>query len=90
MLISPVNEATAADTSLAPRLSALRGKRVGLIDNSKSKPENVERSPPFWIRSMASAMSYATANPRPPKPVAPEVIDEFARTCDLVIAGVGD
>src|SRR4029450_3198828 len=41
VLISPVNEATVAESALAPRLSSLRGKRVGLLDNSKSKADKI-------------------------------------------------
>ena len=38
VLVSPVNAATpTTDASFAARLTDLRGKRLGLVDNSKSR-----------------------------------------------------
>jgi hypothetical protein len=91
VLISPVNEATVAESALAPRLSSLRGKRVGLLDNSKSKADKM-------LDMVATILNarYGFANivrhrkPSASKPAAPEAIEELARTCDLAIVGVGD
>ena len=91
VLISPVNEATVAEPALAPRLSSLRGKRVGLLDNSKSKADKI-------LATVAAILDarYGFTNivrhrkPSASKPAAPEAIKELANTCDLVIVGVGD
>ena len=91
VLISPVNEATVAESALAPRLSSLWGKRVGLLDNSKSKADRL-------LDTVAAILNtrYGFTNivhrrkPSASKPVAPEAIKELATTCDLVIVGVGD
>jgi hypothetical protein len=91
VLISPANEATVAESALAPRLSSLRGKRVGLLDNSKSKADKM-------LDMVATILNarYGFANivrhrkPSASKPAAPEAIEELARTCDLAIVGVGD
>lgn len=92
VLISPVNEAIrATDTTFAPRLASLEGKRVGLLDNSKS---NAGR-----LLDMVATMlhtQYGFSNmvrhrkPSASKPVAPEVIAAWTHTCDLAIVGVGD
>jgi hypothetical protein len=91
VLVSPVNEAAVAESSLAPRLLELRGKRVGLLDNSKSKAGKM-------LDTVAAILNarYGFTNivrhrkPSASKPAAPEAIDELATTCDLVIVGVGD
>jgi hypothetical protein len=91
VLISPVNEATVAESALAPRLSSLQGKRVGLLDNSKSKADRI-------LETVAVILDtrYGFSNivhhrkPSASKPVAPEVIEEWTKFCDLAIVGVGD
>jgi hypothetical protein len=91
VLISPVNEAAVAESALAPRLSSLRGKRIGLLDNSKSKADRI-------LQAVAAILNtrYGFTNvvhhrkPSASKPASPEAIKELATTCDLVIVGVGD
>jgi hypothetical protein len=91
VLISPVNEATVAESALAPRLSSLRGKRLGLLDNSKSKAGKI-------LDTVAAILNaqYGFSNivrhrkPSASKPAAPEAITELATSCDLVVVGVGD
>jgi hypothetical protein len=91
VLISPVNEAEVAESALAPRLSSLRGKRIGLLDNSKSKADRI-------LQAVAAILNtrYGFTNvvhhrkPSASKPASPEAIKELATTCDLVIVGVGD
>ena len=91
VLVNPVNEAQTAESTYAPRLSELRGKRVGLIDNSKHNANKL-------LDAMAAILDaqYGFANlvrhrkPSASKPVAPVVIEELTKTCDLVIVGVGD
>jgi hypothetical protein len=91
VLISPVNDATVAESALAPRLSGMRGKRVGLLDNSKSKADRI-------LETVAAILNtrYDFTNivhhrkPSASKPASPEIIKALANTCDLVIVGVGD
>jgi hypothetical protein len=91
VLISPVNVATVAESSMAPRLPSLRGKRVGLLDNSKSKAGKM-------LDTVAAILNVQYGftdivrhrKPSASKPAAPEAIAELVRTCDLVIVGVGD
>ena len=91
VLISPVNEATVAESALAPRLSSLRGKRVGLLDNSKAKAGKM-------LDTVAAILDaqYAFSNvvrhrkPSASKPAAPEAINDLVKTSDLVVVGVGD
>ena len=91
VLIKPVNEAIPEQSSYAPRPAGLQGKRVGLLDNSKN---NAGR----FLEMVATMLNeqYGFSNivrhrkPSASKPVAPEVIEEWTKTCDLAIVGVGD
>lgn len=91
VLIKPVNEAIPEQSSYAPRPAGLQGKRVGLLDNSKN---NAGR----FLEMVATILNeqYGFTNivrhrkPSASKPVAPEVIEAWTRTCDLAIVGVGD
>lgn len=91
ILVSPLNEPEMAESICAPRLAGLRGKRVGLLDNSKSNANKL-------LDAMAAILDtqYDFAEivhyrkPSASKPVAPAVIDEIVQTCDFVIVGVGD
>jgi hypothetical protein len=80
-----------AASTCAPRLAGLHGKRVGLLDNSKNQAGQ--------LLDMVAAMLHERygctdivrqRKPSASKPAAPEVIAGFARTCDLVLVGVGD
>lgn len=92
VLVKPVNEATSEQSSsYAPRPSSLQGKRVGLLDNSKNKAGQFldmvaaildER---YGFASIVRHRKLSSA-----KPVAPEVIEDWTKTCDVAIVGVGD
>jgi hypothetical protein len=91
VLISPVNEATVAELALAPRLSSLRGKRVGLLDNSKSKADKMLETVATILNARYGFSDIVRhRKPSASKPAAPEVIEELASSCDLVVVGVGD
>jgi hypothetical protein len=91
VLVSPVNEATIAESSMAPRLSSLRGKRVGLLDNSKSKAgKMLDAVAAILNAEYGFADIVRQRKPSASKPATPEAIEELANTCDLVVVGVGD
>jgi hypothetical protein len=91
VLVSPVNEATVAESSLAPRLSSLSRKRVGLLDNSKSKAGKMLDAVAAILNARYGFTDIVRhRKPSASKPAVPEAIDELANTCDLVVVGVGD
>jgi hypothetical protein len=91
VLIKPVNEAIPEQSRYAPRPTGLEGKRLGLLDNSKN---NADR----FLEMVAQILDaqygfrHIVRHRKPPasKPVAPEVIEEWTKLCDLAIVGVGD
>ena len=80
-----------APLSLTPRPSALRGKRLGLLDNSKANSDVILRAiadildAEFGFADIFSVKKHSAS--LPPKP---EVLAELHRNADLVIAGIGD
>ncbi|MBI3329016.1 MAG: hypothetical protein HYZ81_20215 [Nitrospinae bacterium] len=91
VLVSPVNEATAAHFIFAPRLPDLHRRRVGLLDNSKSNAgQLLQKVAKLLSEQYRFADIVSRRKPSASKPAAPEMIDELSRMCDLVIVGVGD
>jgi hypothetical protein len=91
VLISPVNEASVAESALAPRLSGLQGKRVGLLDNSKSNAGKMLDAVAAILNTRYGFTDIVRhRKPSASKPAAPEAINELTKTCDLVLVGVGD
>jgi hypothetical protein len=74
----------------APRLTALRGKRVGCLDNSKEKADIflgalAER----LVERFAPAEVIYRRKPAYSRVAPPAVIEELRRTCDCVITAMG-
>lgn len=91
VLITPVNEPDTTESTCAPRLDALAGQRLGLLDNSKSKANKLLDALAALLHEQYGCdITVRHRKPSASKPVAPEVIEEFRYTCDLVLVGVGD
>lgn len=91
VLIKPVNEAIPEQSSYAPRPAGLQGKRVGLLDNSKNNAgQFLEMVATILNEQYGFADIVRHRKPSASKPVAPEVIEAWTRTCDIAIVGVGD
>ena len=91
VLIKPINEATPEQSSYAPRPAGLQGKRVGLLDNSKNNAgQFLEMVATLLNEQYGFSDIVRHRKPSASKPVAPEVIEEWTKTCDIAIVGVGD
>ena len=90
-LIDPTTEPLSSQFARAPRLKNLRAKRLGIIDNSKVNAGNFLRT---IVDSLQSRFELTLVKyhrkPSASKPATSGIIEEFAQTCDFVIAGVGD
>jgi hypothetical protein len=91
VLISPINAATPAESTYAPRLATLSGKRVGLLDNSKSNAGRLLDAVATILHAQYGCTDVVRhRKPSASKPAAPAAIEALANTCDLVLVGVGD
>ena len=74
----------------APRLSSLRGKRVGFFDNSKEKAD-------VFLTALAERLSQRfpladvihRRKPTYSRLAPPSLIEELSKTCDCVITAMG-
>lgn len=92
MVVDPITEPTAASGfAYAPRLRELRGKRVGVIDDSKRNARELleaiydELNAEFGFASL-----YYHRKPSSSLVVAPDVLADMREKCDLIIVGIGD
>lgn len=76
---------------LAPRPATLRGKRLGLLNNSKTNSEPILRAiarildEEFGLAEVFHLTKHSAS--LPPKP---EIVEELHRRADIVVTGVGD
>ncbi len=77
--------------TLAPRPADLRGKRLGLLNNSKSGSEQILRTIARVLDAeFAWADVFHVTKHSASLPPKPEVLEALHRHADVVIAGVGD
>ena len=91
-LVDPTgsHEAPAA-FALAPRPRDLRGKRLGLLNNSKSGSEAILRGIAAILEEECKwAEVFHIVKHSASLPPKPEVWEALHRHADVVIAGVGD
>jgi len=90
-LFDPTSIPRERTITLAPRLRALRGLRVGLVENTKFNSdvilvgvaERLARQHGMTVSRMIRKRSASHA-------VAEEAADELCRISDFVVSGVGD
>ena len=78
-------------TPTAPRVKALAGLRLGVLDNSKWNANKLLRAS---LAALQSQHAFATVNYYVKhsfsKDAAPELIAQMARECDIVLTAIGD
>ena len=90
-LLDPTTEAAAQPITYVPRPGSLQGKRVGLIENTKYNSDRLLQKIGNLLiheHGAASAKMWRTRNSS--VPAHTEIVEEVRKTCDVVVAGVGD
>ena len=90
-LVDPTTQPLVASFSVAPRLLDIRGKRIGLIDDSKTNAKELldDLASILEDRFETSIVMYHR-KPSASKPADPQIVEEMAKECDGAIVAVGD
>lgn len=89
-IIDPSAGSSGAKTPLAPRPMDLRGKTVGIIDNTKEQADVIAEAMAQGLREhYGVAKVIIRRKPFYSKPAPAELIDELAKEADVAIAAVG-
>ena len=90
-LIDPTTEAPAQSIAYAARPGSLQGKRVALIENTKFNSDRLlARIGDILVREHGAASTRMFRKRNSSVPAHEEIIAEIRKTCDVVVAGVGD
>ena len=90
-LLDPTAKPRDDEKPLAPRPAELRGKRVGILDNTKSNADILMRHMATMLCEQYGAADVVHRRKTHAAIGATEaLLDELAESCDLVILGSGD
>jgi len=90
-LLDPTTEAAAQPIAYAPRPGSLQGKRVALIENTKFNSDKLlEKIGQILVKEYGVASARMFRKKNASVPAHEEIIAEVRRTCDVMVAGVGD
>ncbi|HXG16912.1 MAG TPA: hypothetical protein VNK50_11725 [Calidithermus sp.] len=90
-LLDPTVEATPQSLTWAPRPASLAGKRVALIENTKYNSDRLlQKIGDLLVREYGAAGTRMFRKRNASVPAHEEIIEEVRRTCDVMVAGIGD
>ncbi|MBI3969211.1 MAG: hypothetical protein HY329_26515 [Chloroflexi bacterium] len=89
--LDPTVEPTPMPFQLLPAVTALEGKVVGLVDNSKTNSDRFLHHLADILREQYNIADVVYAKkPSASKPIAGDQLEQVVDRCDVVIAAVGD
>ena len=90
-LLDPTAEVTAQAIAYVDRPATLQGKRVGLVDNTKFNSDRLlERIGVILKSEYGAAEAKMFRKKNASVPAHQEILEEAKKTCDVMVAGVGD
>lgn len=93
IVLNPEGKAPTAAAKLAalPRFASLKGKTVGILDNSKPNADRLAGRLAELLRERYGVASVVTRRKLTAQQGAPKkYLDELAAQSDFVLAGLGD
>jgi hypothetical protein len=93
IVLSPEGNAPTAAAKLAalPRFASLKGKTVGILDNSKPNADKLAERLAELLKERYGATKIVTRRKLTAQQGAPKkYLDELAAESDFVLAGLGD
>jgi hypothetical protein len=90
-ILDPTTEAATQAIAYAPRPTALAGKRVALIENTKFNSDKLLlRIGEILKAEYGAAEARIWRKKNASVPAHDAIIEEVTKTCDVVVAGIGD
>ena len=90
-LLDPTTEAVAQSIAWAPRPGSLEGKRVALIENTKFNSDKLlQKIGDVLVGEYGAASTRMFRKRNSSVPAHEEIVEEVRKTCDVVVAGIGD
>ena len=90
-ILDPTTEAATQTIAWAPRPAALAGKRVALIENTKFNSDRLLQKIGEVLKAeYGAAETRMWRKKNASVPAHDEIIQEVRKTCDVVVAGIGD
>ena len=90
-ILDPTVEATTQTIAFAPRPDSLAGKRIGLIENTKFNSDRLLLKIGEVLRAEYGAAETRLLHKHNSSvPAHEELIGDLTRTCDVMVAGIGD
>jgi len=90
-LLDPTLEAQAQSIAWAPRPTALSGKRVALIENTKYNSDRLlERIGEILKTEYGASEARMWRKRNASVPAHEQIIEEVKKTSDVMVAGIGD
>ena len=91
VLLDPTVEALPDNTNMAPRLTDLNGRVVGLLANGKRNSDTLLDAVTSLLQDTYDVKGVVRLNKRDvSRPAKQEIVDELLEKCDAVITAIGD
>jgi flavorubredoxin len=90
-ILDPTTEAATQTIAYAPRPTALEGKRVALIQNTKFNSDRLLEKIGNILKAEYGVADWRMYNKHNASvPAHAEIIEEVKKSADVMVAGVGD
>lgn len=90
-LLDPTTPAARQAIAYKPRPATLSGKRVALIENTKFNSDRLlQKIGDLLVQEYGAASARMWRKRNSSVPAHTEIVEEVRKTCDVVVAGIGD
>ena len=90
-ILDPTVEPRKQPLTYVPRPGSLKGKRIGLVENTKFNSDRLlEKVGDILKVEYGAAETRLWRKRNASVPAHEEIIEELRQTCDVMVAGIGD
>ena len=90
-IYDPTTEVSGRKINFVPRPLSLQGLRIGLVDNTKHNSDQLLLRIAGLLEKEHGAKAHVIRKKKSAGSApSPEMIEEYKKSCDIIVAGVGD